>query len=177
MRCRFATVYDVLMVAERETGPPGLVPADLLPAGHLELDDIEALMQFSQWLSGIVTRSLLATQPQLSLPQLRALVLIRARPAISSIQVAEALSAHPSTASRVVGVLVRRRLVSRVPDPGDRRQVSLTLTPSGQQLAADLMGQRRHDLRQLVDRLEPDARQQVLAAMRLLADASRDPSV
>ncbi len=166
----------MIVATTNDAAPSGVVPADLVPAGHLELDDIEALLQFSQWLSGIVARSLLATQPQLSLPQLRALVLIRARPAISSVQVAEALSAHPSTASRVVGVLVRRRLVSRVPDPGDRRQVSLTLTPSGEHLVADLMGQRRHDLRQLVDRLEPDARRQVLGAMRLLADAARDPS-
>ena len=43
------------------------------------------------------------------------------------------------TACRVVNTLVRRRLVRRSPDPGDRRRSRLMLTPSGVEITTDLV--------------------------------------
>jgi DNA-binding MarR family transcriptional regulator len=46
----------------------------------------------------------------------------------------EALGVAPSTATRMVDQLVRKRLVRRIDAPGDRRAVCVELTPKGQAL-------------------------------------------
>jgi DNA-binding MarR family transcriptional regulator len=48
--------------------------------------------------------------------------------------IAAELSVHISNASRAVDRLARRKLVSRSKDPGDKRNVLVTLEPDGEQL-------------------------------------------
>ena len=47
-----------------------------------------------------------------------------------------AMDIHISTASRAVSRLEKRRLVSRKPDPGDRRSILVSLEPEGERLVA-----------------------------------------
>lgn len=69
----------------------------------------------------------------LSLPQLRTLVYLDRRPGTDLSSVADHLGVTPATASAVVNRLVQRRLVTREPNPRNRRNVELTLTRVGSQ--------------------------------------------
>lgn len=66
----------------------------------------------------------------LTLPQYRVLGLLDAGPAVSS-AVARHLAVRPPSVTGVVDGLVARGLVARTNDEGDRRCVSLDLTPKG----------------------------------------------
>jgi DNA-binding MarR family transcriptional regulator len=67
----------------------------------------------------------------LSVPQFRALVKVRDVPAVSLSVVADHLGASMPTASRIVGKLVERGLLTRSGCADDRRQVALHLTERG----------------------------------------------
>ena len=56
--------------------------------------------------------------------------------------VAATLAIDPSTASRLVDQRVTEGLVSRSPDPDDRRRLVLTLTPAGRALLDELAASR-----------------------------------
>src|SRR5262245_48432935 len=66
-----------------------------------------------------------------SVPQLRALGLIRRRPGASLSAVATHLGVTPATASALVDRLVRRRFLRRGAHPRERRRISLSLTRGG----------------------------------------------
>src|SRR5690349_2776005 len=68
----------------------------------------------------------------LSVPQFRALAFIRRHPGASLSDVAEHLGLTLPAASTLVDNLVARDLISRAPNPENRRRVTLTLTPPGQ---------------------------------------------
>jgi DNA-binding MarR family transcriptional regulator len=69
----------------------------------------------------------------LSVPQLRTLVYLDRCPGTDLSSVAGHLGVTPATASAVVNRLVQQRLVTRVPNPRNRRNVVLTLTRVGSQ--------------------------------------------
>lgn len=71
---------------------------------------------------------------QLSVPQFRVLVHASLRPGATLNQLAEPLGVSTATASRMVETLVLRGLLARRPGEADRRQVSIALTPAGQQV-------------------------------------------
>jgi DNA-binding MarR family transcriptional regulator len=77
-------------------------------------------------------------------------------------QIAEQAGVSSPTATRMLDLLVRRRLVTRLEDPVDRRAVLISLTPAGREaLAAKL---REYDARRrhIAAALEPD--EQLVAA-------------
>ena len=74
-------------------------------------------------------------QVELSLPQYRVLGLLDEGSSASS-AVAERLAVRPPSVTAVVDGLVARRLVTRRPEQGDRRRISLVLTPEGRRVLA-----------------------------------------
>jgi long-chain acyl-CoA synthetase len=66
----------------------------------------------------------------LSLQQYRALALLAEGPAAAT-RLAERLTVSPPSVTAVVDGLVARELVTRAPDPDDRRRQHLALTPAG----------------------------------------------
>ncbi len=66
----------------------------------------------------------------LSFPQIRALGLLVSRPRPPS-ELARDLGVAPATATEIVDVLVRRGLVERSDQPGDRRRIVLSVTHTG----------------------------------------------
>src|SRR6185436_7836442 len=72
----------------------------------------------------------------LSVPQFRALCLLARFPTASLSHIAEHLGSSQPSASRLISGLVTRGLVTRKEAPGDRRQVTLALTPLGKSVQA-----------------------------------------
>ena len=52
-----------------------------------------------------------------------------------------ALAQSPANLTRISDLLVERGLITRAPDPDDRRKLALSITPAGEQLAKDLTPQ------------------------------------
>jgi len=77
----------------------------------------------------------LALSPQ----QFWTMVVIAKNNGISLRELAAFRRMDEPTACRVVNTLVRRRLVRRSPDPGDRRRSRLALTPAGKETAEKLL--------------------------------------
>jgi long-chain acyl-CoA synthetase len=72
----------------------------------------------------------------LSIAQYRVLAVLGGGAAASS-AVAERLAVSPPSVTAVVDGLVARELVTRSPDPTDRRRLTLELTPAGHELLRD----------------------------------------
>jgi long-chain acyl-CoA synthetase len=72
----------------------------------------------------------------LSIAQYRVLAVLGGGAAASS-AVAERLAVSPPSVTAVVDGLVARELVTRTPDPSDRRRLTLELTPAGHELLRD----------------------------------------
>jgi DNA-binding MarR family transcriptional regulator len=73
--------------------------------------------------------------------------------------------------SRLVDVLVNKGLVSRTPNPEDRRNLQLTLTGAGQDLLRDLMSNTHQWMAEKLRVLEGDERETVIEALEILNKA------
>jgi DNA-binding MarR family transcriptional regulator len=90
---------------------------------------LRALVQLLRTGAGEATR-----RTGLSSAQLFILSKLADAPAPSVNALARRVHAHQSSVSVVVELLVRRALVSRAPDPADRRRRTIALTPKGRTL-------------------------------------------
>ncbi|GEM_PF-332881 len=70
--------------------------------------------------------------------QARALRVIAAEGRLRPSELAEGLRVTPRSVTEVVDALIERGLVNREPDPTDRRAMVLSLTSSGEELAAEI---------------------------------------
>jgi len=75
-------------------------------------------------------------QPDLSLSQFRTLLFCRRQPGSSLSALASHHGLTLASTSRMVDSLVKRGLLNRKPDKGDRRQIELYLSPQGADLLA-----------------------------------------
>jgi DNA-binding MarR family transcriptional regulator len=103
---------------------------------------------------------------RLTVPQLRCLqaMAISGGPSHSS-RLARALLVTPPTMTRTVDALVERGLVARQPDPTNRRQIGLVLTPSGRELLGRYERLIAERLRALLAPLDNPAKRRLLAAV------------
>jgi DNA-binding MarR family transcriptional regulator len=79
------------------------------------------------------------------------------------------------TVSRSVDMLVRRGLVERGIDKADRRQTLVRLTQEGRDALADVRRRAEAYIQRNLETLEPDARQQMVAACQLLTTIFSTP--
>lgn len=84
-------------------------------------------------------------------------------------ELADHLALSQSATSRMVDKLVARRLVSRRPAAGDRRQVSLAATAAGRRATARLVARRREAIAQTLAAMEPDACERLSSGLREFA--------
>lgn len=89
--------------------------------------------------------------------------------------VAAAEGIRPQSLGELTDALARRRWVSRRADPGDRRQVLISLTAAGRQALDRGRRQRQTWLTQAIStRLDPDERRTLIAAISLLERVVQD---
>lgn len=127
--------------------------------------DLDPLLDATRTINAVIVRSLATADEELTVPQLRVLVILTALTRASLSEVADDLGVNPSNASRTCDQLVRRGLVDRAEDPEDRRRLVLTLSPAGRRLLQEVMDRRRELLAVVVAAMSPEAQAELVAAM------------
>lgn len=117
-------------------------------------------------LVGVLEAARLAQVPAVPPAQLRVLTIVAGNQHTNMSRLAEALDVVPSSASRLCDRLEATGLLRRVPDPRDRREVRLLLTPAARRLLTDLHDRRRDALAAVLERMSPPAREELLRALR-----------
>jgi DNA-binding MarR family transcriptional regulator len=133
---------------------------------------VDALLAASRALVGIAARSLAGVDPDVTLPQYRALVVLAARGPQRVADISAELAVAPSTGTRMCDRLVRKGLLRRSRTAFDRRVVRLTLTAAGRQLVHEVMESRRALLAAVVATTADVWHPAVAPALRAFAAAS-----
>jgi DNA-binding MarR family transcriptional regulator len=107
--------------------------------------------------------------------QLRVLTIVARNRHTNMSRLAEALAVLPSSASRLCDRLEATGLLRRVPDPRDRREVRLLLTPMAARLLDDLRERRCAALATVLERMTPTGRQDLVRALTAF-DAAATPA-
>jgi DNA-binding MarR family transcriptional regulator len=148
-------------------------PGALAPAAGATADElVDTVLAASRALVAVAARSLAAAGDEVTLPQYRALVVLAARGPQGTAELAAALAVNPSTATRMCDRLVRKGLVRRHRQAGDRRSVRIALTAPGRDLVAEVTRRRRAELARLLGALPPAQHEPVIAAFRAFAAAA-----
>jgi len=133
--------------------------------------DVEAVMAAARVLVAVSAQSVAGVDDVVTLPQLRALVMIASRQAMNLGAVAQGLGVHPSNATRLVERLVVAGLVDRSDDPGDRRNLVLGLSAAGHDLVERVMDHRRVAIGKILERMPAGRRRALVPVLRSFADA------
>jgi DNA-binding MarR family transcriptional regulator len=132
---------------------------------------VDAVLAASRVLVGVSAESIAAVEDQVTLTQLRALVVIASHRSLNLGALAGQLGVHASSATRICDRLVNSGLLSREDRPDDRRNVQLTLTSRGKRLVATVMRRRKTALRTILGRIPAESRSAVLQAFQQFAIA------
>jgi DNA-binding MarR family transcriptional regulator len=135
-------------------------------------DLVDTVLAASRALVAVAARSLAAAGDEVTLPQYRALVVLAASGPQGTADLAAALAVNPSTATRMCDRLVRKGLVRRHRQAGDRRTVRIALTPAGRDQVADVTKRRRAELARLLSVLPQAQHEPVIAAFQAFAEAA-----
>jgi len=146
----------------------------LMPRGAPPLrpgrdDLLDALLSASRALVAIAARSLADLDAEVTLPQYRALVVLASRGPQRVVDISAELRVNPSTATRMCDRLVHKKLVRRYRSSNDRREVRLTLTPSGRGLVQEVTERRRAELARLVESMPQSWVRPLTSALRSLS--------
>lgn len=136
-----------------------------------------AVMATSRLFVAISARALASTAESLTLPQLRALVVLDTCGPVKLVALAATLGVNPSTALRMVGRLEGLGLVDRRTNPDNRREVVLSLTSEGHDLVTRVLAHRRAEIRKLVQRLPAEERAALIPALRALTTTAGEMAV
>lgn len=139
---------------------------------RLSASDADHLLDASRVFSAAIALSLEGAEGRVTLPQLRALVLLSRRGALNVTGLAEGLGVDRSNASRVCDQLENRGLVRRQTADDDRRNVVLEVTPEGIQVVGELLRRRQTVLEQVVASMHPDERAQLITALAAFVQAA-----
>lgn len=129
----------------------------------------DAVLSASRVLVAVAARSLAEHEDEVSISQYRALVLLASRGPQRPVDLAEALSIDPSTATRLCDRLVRKRLITRRRQEADRREVRLDLTPRGRRLVDSVTTRRRLEIEHVLEQVPAGERHGLARAFALFA--------
>jgi DNA-binding MarR family transcriptional regulator len=75
----------------------------------------------------------------LEIPEWRVMATVGEDPSCTAQHIAASTRMHKTRVSRAIAHLVKRRLLERLPRPGDRREMQLRLSPAGRRMYAQLV--------------------------------------
>jgi DNA-binding MarR family transcriptional regulator len=136
----------------------------------------DAVLAASRVLVGVAAQSIATVEAAMGVTQFRALVIIASRGPMHSAGLAAAMGVHPSNATRTCDRLVEAKLMDRRDNPSDRRHLLLTLTKKGYRLVDGVMERRRVLIRQILDKMPADGRQQLADVLNEFAAAGGEPA-
>src|SRR5207237_6061293 len=127
---------DFLKHAERDAPMGDATGEGAMNEDPIQTNDpiVDAVVRASRALVGITVRALASVSDEVTLPQLRTLVVVSQHGAQTVSSLAERLDVHASTMTRMCNRLVTRSLVARKPSALDRREVVIELSLQGQGL-------------------------------------------
>lgn len=112
----------------------------------------------------------------MTIPQIRTLAALQHAGSMRMGGIARHLGSTLSATSTIVDRLVNKGLVMRGPDPSDRRVVVCELTAEGRAVVAEFWRIGRMRISQVVERLDEEQLQTVVAAFEVLCHAADDSS-
>ncbi len=111
-------------------------------------------------------------EPEVTIAQFRALVLIDMHGTMRVSHLADALGVVPSTATRMCDRLVAKNLIDRTVDAANRRQVSVALRTEGRALIKHSTQQRTREISELLTAIPAEAQTELAHALGLLVRAA-----
>ena len=116
--------------------------------------------------------------PDLTLPEFRALGFVNRNPGCPLNELAEHVGVEAPSASKLVENLVRRGLVRRIPHAVDRRRVQLSATAKGARSIERAFDHTRQFIAEHLAHLDKDEQDQLMQSMEILKEAfSREPAL
>jgi DNA-binding MarR family transcriptional regulator len=141
-----------------------------------EVGDLAEAVRGTRAMVGVIADSLIPTLEEVTMPQFRALVLLRALGPTPAGALAARIGVTASTGTRLVARLVRGGWVERKPEPADRRLITLELTVKGAHLVDETRRRRERSLEAILARMDPGARAATIDGLRRFGDAAGEPS-
>jgi DNA-binding MarR family transcriptional regulator len=139
-------------------------------------DDVEAVQAASRVLVGVAAQSLADIEDAVSVPQLRAMMILSTRGPMHLTALAEAMGVHPSNATRACDRLVAAGLLDRRDNPADRRHLLLQLTTAGHALIDGVIDRRRVAIEKILSRMPTEHRRQLGQSLNQFAAAGGEPT-
>jgi DNA-binding MarR family transcriptional regulator len=133
---------------------------------------VDAFLSASRALVAVAARSLADLGEDVTLAQYRALVVLAARGPQRAVDLAAGLGVTPSTASRMIERLVRKRLVGRTRTQEDRRTLRVQLTEAGRQIVAQVTMRRREEIERILALTPTRGRKTLTDALQAFAAAA-----
>ncbi len=139
-------------------------------------DAVGATVTASRALVGVIARSLAPVVDTVTVPQLRALVVLTNLGPMRAGELADHLGANQSSVTRLVDRMVAADLLSRAPGTLDRREVIVSPTEHGSRVLADVTAARRQEISAVLTRLTATEQDTVRAGFELFARAAGEPN-
>ena len=133
---------------------------------------VDAVLSASRVLVAVAARSLGDVAEEVTLTQYRTLVVLASRGAQSLAGLADAVGVAPSTATRMCDRLVRKRLIRRTEEQGDRRQLRVSLTRQGRVLVDAVTEARRREIRNILAAITRSEQDTLVTALGRFAAAA-----
>jgi DNA-binding MarR family transcriptional regulator len=143
--------------------------------GGPSVDQVDSMLRASRAFVGIAAASIAAVDDDVTVPQLRVLVMVDTKGPLNLAAVAAGLGVNPSNASRTCDRLIRAGLLDRQDSPDDRRNITLSLTDVGRRLVNKMMKHRRTAIIRVLRDMDPDDRQLLTTALDRFATAAGEP--
>jgi DNA-binding MarR family transcriptional regulator len=129
-------------------------------------EEIQAFQRATRDLIGVALRSVELLEGEVSLPQLRLLLVLNDLGRSPSSRVAHALGLGASSVTRLADRLFASGHITRGSDPHHRSVVTLELTGHGHRLVARVLQWRHAELERILTRLSPEQRATTAAGLR-----------
>jgi len=157
---------------------PGPVPDNLTSDDAASVlagqsDVVDAVLAANRVFVAVAAGAVADIEPEVTLPQFRALVLCEMHETVTVAQLAEAMGVVPSTATRMCDRLVAKKLLHRAVDRTNRRQVHLSLRPEGRHLIEESTRRRTAEVGRLLAAIPAEDQTRLADALGLLIEAAQ----
>ena len=165
---------DTDVLRKEETGflPDRSPKKNSLELNSATQDLINALLATSRALVAISAKSLAEVSNEVTLAQYRSMVVLMECRSTTVAKLAEAVGVAPPTATRMCDRLVKRGLISRQPAADDRREITLALTPKGNELISRVTDERRMAITKLLEHIPSGDYQKLTDIFSRFADTA-----
>ena len=123
-------------------------------------------------LVAVAARSLGDVAEEVTLTQYRTLVVLASRGPQSLAELAEAVDVTPPTATRMCDRLIKKGLIVRRHERGDRRLVRLTLAKEGRKLVDEVTQRRRREISHLMEAIPLDQQAALVDSLQRITAAA-----